>query len=89
MSKLCFAFFLICCTALALRAQELASTSEEPATPSIEITAAAPQLSSGSGPEPTPAPPPPPMRLSIAAARTANGKPETTYRSSAQQIVVH
>lgn len=29
------------------------------------------------------------MRLSIAAARTANGKPETTYRSTAQQIVVH
>ena len=88
MTKVCFALALICVAAASARGQE-GATPRETATPSIEITAAVPAPTAAASPNPEFAPPSPaPIRVSIAAAKTADGKPETTYRSNAAQIVV-
>jgi len=88
MRKVCFAVFLIGGANLAAHAQENAPAPEQTATPSVEITAAAPAPSVPLPAEPSVPASAPPMRLSIAASRTANGKPETSYRANAPQIVV-
>ena len=87
MSKVCFAV-LLASAASSIRAQELGPAAEHAAAPSIEITAAAPQPTVASPPDPTPAPPAAPIRLSIAAAKSSDGKAETSFRSNAPQIVV-
>jgi hypothetical protein len=88
MTKVCFALALICLAAASARGQQ-GATARESATPSIEITAATPEPSVAASPDAEAVSPSPvPMRLAITAARTIDGKPETSYRSNAQQIVV-